>query len=66
MSSGSKSDYSNFLKQYHAEQQNVANWNVLFSNMLNNQYNASVTGLEQQAQKDIGSAYSNYYIGNDK
>ena len=60
MPTGSPSDFASFLKQYTAEKQNVSNWDALFSNMLEQQYNAGAKVLEQQAQKDIGSAYGNY------
>ena len=60
MSTGTRTDWSNFLKQYSAEQQQVSNWDYLFSHMLEQQYTAGSTGLEQQAQKNIGDAYGNY------
>ena len=57
---GTHSDYLNFLKQYHAEQQGVANWNSIFTSMLDTQYKIGSTELERTSQKNIDSAYSNY------
>lgn len=60
MPTGTRTDFSNFLKQYSAEQQQVSNWDYLFTNMFEQQYKAGATGLEQQAQKDIAGAYGNF------
>ena len=60
MPTGQKTDWANYIKNVQAEQQGVANWNSIFTSMLDTQYKLGSTELERASQKNIDSAYSNY------